>query len=433
MIVFKTKQAFEHFLNQRDQLGIKPGLERMEILLDAVNHPEQKLKAIHVAGTNGKGSTVTYLASVLICSGYNVGTFMSPSLTNRQGMISINHAYISDKDYLKYANRLATVIEQLDCHGNPASNFEILVAIAYQYFADSTDVVLVEAGMGGRMDATNCLIPVVSIITSIDYDHTYFLGDQLESIAYHKAGIIKPGCPVVVGALPEEAMRVINSEALNQAAKCYSLHEDFQVKQNHDNVFLFETKDSQDRLAFQLALAGKHQVENAALAVQTLFLLKNQGFVITDQQIQTGLVKATLAARFETIHTNPTIILDGAHNVAGIKAFVQTAESQFANDRKQLLFAAFKDKPLTAMVQQLDQSFDQITFTTFEHERAMTTDALYQLSDHPFKTKEENWQAYIKRTLLADDNDVVTFVSGSLAFVGKVREYIETMVLPSSK
>ncbi|MBM7541798.1 bifunctional folylpolyglutamate synthase/dihydrofolate synthase [Amphibacillus cookii] len=420
--MFRSVQSFEEFLDNREQIGIKPGLDRMHRLLGAVGHPEKKIKAIHVAGTNGKGSTTVYLADTLKLAGYRIGTFTSPSLTNRQAMIQLNGATISNQSYLYYANQLYHVLATLDQFNNPASNFEIIVAIAYQFFADKAEFSIIEAGMGGLEDATNCIDPLVSVITSIDYDHTRFLGETMAEIANHKAGIIKPHRPVVVGQVSEEAFQIIHDTAQKNEAKVYRFNENFQmIKQ--DNNFIY--KDHGLTIPFRLSMKGDHQIHNAGLAIKALMLLDFFNDSLSQAVIPKALATAVIPARFEQVHFNPVVIIDGAHNLASIKAFLDTIATLYADKKKTLIFSAFSDKPIQAMIERLDNSFDQIIFTTFDHERAETAENLYKFSRHKNKKMASDWKQLLDQMIYKKETQSMTFVTGSLTFVGKVRQYFK--------
>ncbi|CQR48022.1 Folylpolyglutamate synthase [Paraliobacillus sp. PM-2] len=420
--MLQTIEELNQFLDIRESIGIKPGLHRMKYLLEACNHPEERLQAIHIAGTNGKGSTATFLSGILQASDHVVGTFTSPSLTNRQGMIQINGVAISNQNFLRYFNNLYIALTTLDEQDDPASNFEIMVTIAFQYFADHTTYTIIEAGMGGLEDATNCFNPILSIITSIDYDHTYYLGSHLESIATHKAGIIKKNCPVIIGQLPNGAKKVIEKKASEQATAIYRYGIDFCAEQQ-DTRSLYNDEDLV--FPFQLNMVGDHQRHNAAIAIKSARLLMNQEKSITFKAIQTGLLKAVIPARFEIIYQNPMIIIDGAHNVASINAFRSTVVKEYPDYKKHLLFAAFKDKPLEQMIRQVDSTFDAITFTTFNHQRAETAEALIALSNHKNKAITNNWCQFLQEKIQSNHDKEIIFVVGSLAFVTHVRKAIQ--------
>ena len=417
--MFSSIEALDRFFEAREKVGIKPGLDRMERLLSSVDQPHLKKPVIHVAGTNGKGSTVTYLASVLKEANYQVGTFTSPSLTNRQAMIQLNGESISDQIFLNYANQLKTELDLLDQEDNPASLFEIIVAIAFLFFAEHSDIAVIETGMGGLEDATNLVDPVVSIITSIGYDHTAFLGETIEEIARHKAGIIKPNRPIVVGKIVDQAREVIKNEAQTKGAKLYQLGENFDVIWVENRPYF---KDEHETIPLRLRLLGEHQFFNTALAIKTLAILDER---ISNEQIKLGIKQAHLPARFEQISDHPIVVIDGAHNTESIDAFIDTVNKSYQNVEKRLIFAAFKDKPIKRMIAHLEPHFEEIIMTTFDHERAESAAHLFEVSNHQNKQVIEDWQELLDQIRSEKTTKKVTFVVGSLDFVGKVREYFK--------
>ncbi|SDB95614.1 dihydrofolate synthase / folylpolyglutamate synthase [Pelagirhabdus alkalitolerans] len=417
--MFTDVEQFELFLDNRELGGIKPGLSRMKRLLKACGSPEKRMRAIHVAGTNGKGSTVTFIKEMLQESGYQVGTFMSPSFTNRQVMMRVNDKPVLDADYLQYANNIIDEIHQLDHEKNAPSPFEIIVAISYQYLAESADVSIIETGMGGTEDATNCVEPFLSVITTIDYDHTAFLGNDLTSIASHKAGIIKKRTSVIVGNVGEEALKTITQVAHDRQSSMHIINKDFQVESDE---MMHRYQDESRDIQFELGMKGSFQLHNASLAIRACLIAKQLGVInIQKEAIKAGLAKARLAGRFDMVSRKPLVILDGAHNAASIQTFIETAKHLYPNATKSVIMAAFSDKPIKKMVQQLDTFADSITFTTFDHPRAASEEVLYNLSEHVNKEKHNDWKALIDDVMRHQDMQNVTFVVGSLDFIGKVQ------------
>lgn len=422
-----TIKELDDFFIARNKVGIKPGLNRMENLLEAVGHPEERLTAIHIAGTNGKGSTLTYLASALIEEGYNVGTFTSPSITTRKAMIKLNDKVITDQQYLHYFQTLESVIDRLDLDENPPSTFEIIVAITIQFFAASTDIAVIETGMGGKEDATNCFTPLLSIITSIGIDHSEFLGSSYQEIAAHKAGIIKQKTPVVIGDVPAEALAVITKIANDKQAPIYQLTKDFSAQEMHvatDGKERFTFHHDQVDLPITLTMKGKHQVANACLSIMSLLLLRKEKVTMTNESIQLGLEQAKIGARFEQISQDPLVIIDGAHNEASFDALIETIERYYPDQQKRLLFAAFRDKPIEQMIVKADRYFDHVVFTSFESPRAAEAKTLFDLSEHSNKSYQLDWRVTLDH-ITANDQECMTFIAGSLDFVGKVRNYFE--------
>ncbi|WP_112181506.1 MULTISPECIES: folylpolyglutamate synthase/dihydrofolate synthase family protein [Paraliobacillus] len=422
-----TIEEVDEFLNARTRGGIKPGLERVNILLEALDHPERKFESVHIAGTNGKGSTLTYISTCMVLSDYKIGTFTSPSIAKRNDMIQINHQAISDQSFMEIFNQLLPAIHILELQDNPPSSFEIIVAIAYGYFAGNIDLAIIETGMGGLEDATNAINPILSIITTIGIDHRTFLGETYQEIAHHKAGIIKRYVPIILGEMPKVAEKVIRNVAEHNQAELVQIGEDFnyqnvRIDDNKREAFTFQTKEVSYPIT--LRMRGTHQIHNATLAVMALLQLRDRGFSKALNAVETGMSQATLFGRFEQISNQPIVIVDGAHNVEGITAFIKTVQRYFPTEEKQLLFAAFVDKPIKQMVGLLESYFDTITFTSFDHQRAAKASELYEQVENHGKIEEADWQQALQK-ILNEDKDKITFITGSLDFIGKVRDFFE--------
>ena len=419
--MFTTCTSVNQYLDQREKVGIKPGLDRVTRLLKSVNFYEQAFKGIHVAGTNGKGSTVTYLASCYRACEKQVGIFTSPSLTDRQGMIKMNLEPIDETFYVNYFNQVKPMIDQLDEEHDPPSSFEIMVVIALKYFQDYADVSIIEAGLGGRDDATNVFTPIASVITSIGYDHMHFLGTTLPEIAKQKAGIIKEEVPVIIGDVPDAAKQVIRKEANQKRSPFYFYDESFIVKQAEDE-WTYQSMNL--KLAFSLKMKGAHQAHNAAVAIKTLFVLNQDHDNVSLGQIKRGIKEAAIKGRFEQISTAPDIIIDGAHNTEAMQVFVDTIKETHDNDKAiQILFAAFEDKPIKKMLEVIRTVTDNIVFTTFNHPRAASIEYLTKQAPKGLQVKQaSDWQAFIEEITAPEQ---VTYVVGSLDFIGKVRQNIK--------
>lgn len=416
------------FFNKRKNYGIKPGLERINRLLELLDHPQNKTKAIHIAGTNGKGSTISYLQHVLMANGYKVGVYVSPSLSSLTGHIFCNDHKISDEAFLQILNIMYPAICELDESGDYPTEYEILTALAFMYFKDHVDIALIETAMGGRYDTTNCFQPILSIITNIDKDHTSFLGETIREITYHKAGIIKDDIPVIVGDVTDEAFNVIQEEATTKQAEIYRLYEEFNYQliqaNNHKQTFTwFDSHGKSIKIAIQMC--GEHQVKNSAVAMMAIQYSMEIGYKIDMKKSLIGIEQALVPGRFELIQEKPMIILDGAHNLAGIKAFIDTATEHYRKMNKHLIFAGFKDKELHKMLQSLSGSFSTITVTSFEHQRAASAEYLYNLIDSKHVFKIENWKRAIEaiHKHSANENEVY-FITGSLNFIAVVRNYL---------
>lgn len=422
----KEKQKLEDFFNKRATLGIKPGLERVMYLLEQTNHPEKKLKAVHVAGTNGKGSTIQFIQAGLVRNGYRVGIFTSPSFFGIGGHFLINGKKSLDEEIYKIMQGLLPHIDNLDKKGDGPTSFEIMTVLAFLYFKDKVDIALIETGMGGRFDTTNCFIPDVAVITNIAIDHQSFLGETTEDIAWHKAGIIKERRPIVIGKVDQGSEQVIREIAEDIKAPIYHFDQDFNYEK-HQAALLFHTCFAPEKFQIPLLMKGNHQAENAAVAFMVLQLLKTQGVEMDDEKIVEGMKICTLPGRFEQIKGASNIILDSAHNVAGMKSLLATLQETFPEERKVLLFAGFRDKQLDHMLNLSDGVFDEVICTTFNHERAATLETFRQLSlleKERFRFSEA-WQSEVD-SIFKDigTNSSIYTITGSLHFITMIRSYI---------
>jgi len=428
--MFTTYQEALDWIHARLKLGIKPGLKRMEWMMERLGRPETKIKAVHIGGTNGKGSTVTYLRSILQAGGYTVGTFTSPYIEQFNERISVNGKPISDQEILDLTNvivPLADELEETDLGG--PTEFEVITAMAFYYFAHvyQPDIVLYEVGLGGRFDSTNVIKPLASIITNIGLDHTNILGDTHEEIAFEKAGIIKEHTPIFTAVQHPGARKVIEEQAEQLEAPFYPIGEDFfligQRSLPKGEAFTLETKSARlDDL--QISMIGRHQTENAALAVRTAQYLAQQGFPLTEDAIRNGLKEAYWPGRFEILSENPLVIVDGAHNDEGISTLVHTLSTRYQERCIHIVFAALKDKNYDKMIAQLDKVADKMTFVSFDFPRAQEAQELMKRSHSPNKLAVEDWQSYLGEEVQNLTADSMLVITGSLYFISEVKPYI---------
>ena len=407
------------------------GLERMVKLLALRNNPHLKLKVVHIGGTNGKGSTIAFLKTMLEKMGLRVGVFSSPYLIHYRDQIAINGESISEA-------RLETLMADYRSllEGEHASalqgttEFEIITAIAYDYFAsEQVDVAIMEVGMGGLLDSTNVCQPILTGITTIGLDHVALLGDSLEAIAEQKAGIIKQGVPLVTGHIVPEALTVIDQIAeLKQAARIV-YGDDYQVHHQESvvtgEVFDYTSAFRQGR--FQTGLLGLHQIENAGMA---LALLDTYGQVTGRELASNDLVAQALATtswpgRLEVVYREPLMILDGAHNPHAIKALVATLQERFADYQKEILFTCIKTKALEDMLDLLSALPDtELTLTHFEDGRATDEEVLKEVA-RSRKLNYQSWQEFLDQKMINDEETkTVRIVTGSLYFLSQVRAYL---------
>jgi dihydrofolate synthase/folylpolyglutamate synthase len=425
------KEALE-WIHGRLRLGIKPGLKRMEWLMEKLGHPERRVRAIHVAGTNGKGSTVSYLRHILQAAGYSVGTFTSPYVEQFNERISVNGKPVRDKEIVELVQVIQPLAEELEKTelGAP-TEFEVITAMMLYYFGKKNiqDIVIIEAGLGGRFDSTNVIYPILSIITNIGYDHMNILGETLDKIAFEKAGIIKSGVPVITAVNQPEAWAVISEKAKSLKAKTYRLEEDFFIV-HHESTedgerFSVETIFSQYP-DLKTTMFGKHQVQNAALAVMAAeYLRMCYSFLIDKEHIYEGIEKAKWIGRFEQVSKKPLIIIDGAHNEAGIRSLVDTVRSHYPNREVHVLFAALADKPLDQMIPPLAEIAKTMTFTSFDFPRAASPEQLAALCEHPNKAATDDWKGWIKEKKKQKRSDALFLITGSLYFIAEVRKFLK--------
>ena len=428
------KQALD-WIHARLRLGIKPGLKRMEWMMERLEFPDKKLKAIHVGGTNGKGSTVTYLRCILENSGYTVGTFTSPYIEQFNERISVNGQSINDEDLVKLVNVIRPLADELEETelGGP-TEFEVITAMAFYYFAEvrPVDVVLFEVGLGGRFDSTNIIQPMASIITNIGLDHTNILGNSYEEIAFEKAGIIKDNTPVFTAVLHQGALEVIKKQANEKDAPIFVLNEDFSIS-GYQSLTKGEQFSVESKFGYfadlEISMLGKHQTENASLAVVALQYLNEQKHLSVDEQaIRNGLRAAYWPGRFEVLSEQPLVIIDGAHNDEGVSKLVEALSARYTNRSIHIVFAALKDKKLDKMIAQLDQVADQISFVSFDFPRAAAAEDLVKLSNSENKLGVEDWRSYLSEEVVKLREDEVFVITGSLYFISEVKPYISNIV-----
>ncbi|MCT8137512.1 bifunctional folylpolyglutamate synthase/dihydrofolate synthase [Anaerobacillus sp. CMMVII] len=406
------------------KFGISLGLDRMELMLGELGNPEQRIPAIHIAGTNGKGSTLTYLASIFMEAGYRVGTYTSPAINKLNDKIKIDGIEISNQEFSLIIEQLKPIIEKVSgSQFGPPTEFELLTAVAFQYFATVTkpDIIIIETGLGGRLDSTNIVTPIVSIITNIGHDHMDLLGNTIKEVAFEKAGIIKEGIPIVSGCKQPEAIGVMIERSNQLSAPFFQLGQDFLCESNQ-SMFSFQWKDIHYS-NLKTGMLGKHQQENAALALMTIQEL--QDYAISELAIRNGLMKAKIANRIEMIKNEPTVILDGGHNPEGMEALANTLKVNFSGRKIKVLFCAMKDKDIKGMLQPLSEVATEIVLTSFSYDRVMDPKEVNLAFPLPNAMVIENWLvAYrlIEKNLKADDVFVIT---GSLYFLSHVRNELK--------
>ena len=423
--MFQTYEQALKWIHGRLRLGIKPGLTRMNIMMEKLGYPEKNIKTVHVGGTNGKGSTVAYLRNILESAGLTVGTFTSPYIEQFNERISINGEPIADEEIKELANILYPIVMEMDKDelGGP-TEFEIITAMSLYYFAfvQTPDVVLYEVGLGGRFDSTNIIRPLLSIITSIGLDHTAILGETYSEIAFEKAGIIKENTPVIAAVKQQEAEEVIVRRAKEENAPYYLLGKHFILEdyQSNEDGESFTFKTAATKLNdLQIGMLGEHQAENASLAVMAAMLVKDS-LKVSEADIKTGLLHARWAGRLEILSKDPYVLVDGAHNQEGVEALVDVLQTRYKDKKKSVLFAALSDKKTDKMIEKLGQAAADITFTSFDFPRAAAGEALFKESSHPNKYFTDDWRKSITERLETLEEQEMLVITGSLYFLSNV-------------
>jgi len=408
------------------------GLERMVELLALRGNPHLKLKVIHIGGTNGKGSTIAFLKNMLEKLGLRVGVFSSPYLIHYTDQISINGESIPEARLEALMADYQSLLE-----GESATNlqgtteFEIITAIAYDYFAsEQVDVAIMEVGMGGLLDSTNVCQPVLTGITTIGLDHVALLGDTLEAIAEQKAGIIKQGIPLVTGRIAPEALAVIDSIAVAKNSPRVRYGSDYQVSHQESVVAgeIFDYTSSIRQGRFQTGLLGLHQIENAGMAIALLdrFCQEDGRELPANILVSQALEETRWPGRLEVVSREPLMILDGAHNPHAIKALLATLHERFADYHKEILFTCIKTKALEDMLDLLEEIPDaELTLTHFDDSRATDESVLKEIGKSR-NLNYQSWQDFLEQKLTnkKEEKQTVRIVTGSLYFLSQVRAYL---------
>lgn len=408
------------------------GLERMVELLALRGNPHLKLKVIHIGGTNGKGSTIAFLKNMLEKLGLRVGVFSSPYLIHYTDQISINGESIPEAKLETLMADYQSLLEgEVAANLQGTTEFEIITAIAYDYFAsEQVDVAIMEVGMGGLLDSTNVCQPILTGITTIGLDHVALLGDTLEAITEQKAGIIKQGIPLVTGRIAPEALAVIDRIAEGKDVPRLAYGKDYPVCHQESvvtgEVFDYTSVVRQGR--FQTGLLGLHQIENAGMAIALLdnFCQEDGRELASNHLISQALEETSWPGRLEIVSRDPLMILDGAHNPHAIKALLATLQERFADYRKEILFTCIKTKALEDMLDLLGAMPDtELTLTHFSDSRATDENVLKEAAKSR-NLSYQGWQEFLEQKLTdkKEEKKTVRIVTGSLYFLSQVRAYL---------
>ncbi len=398
------------------QFGIKLGLDNINNLLRHIGNPERRLRAIHIAGSNGKGSTASFISSILMEAGYSVGLYTSPHFIKYNERIRINGVEISDDYVVNFINKNNEYIDK-----NSPTFFELTTALAFQYFADNkVDYAVIETGLGGRLDATNVLQSVASVITSISYEHTNILGTTLESIAAEKAAIIKKNQKVFIGVLPKVAREMILSKVIKEKVELYELSKFVQFSESKSELQF----GNQNIEISNLPLLGEYQIRNATLAVLTIINLFPN---ISVKSLLNGLKRVVpnsgIQGRYEIYSENPKIIFDSAHNSEGIKLFLnQFNKEESRYTKRNLIYGAMKDKNVKDILTDLAKHFDIIYGTEIEYERSLKINELVEIgSKCGVKVIPLELPAKFVSNFVNKSSAEVLVVLGSMYVLGRIK------------
>ena len=421
-------QESRAYINDAQRYGSVLGLANMQELMKRLGNPQETLKIIHVAGTNGKGSVIAYLYNILSQAGYRVGRYVSPTLYSYRERMEVASEKVSREAFAGYLTMTANAIEEMTAEGLPhPTPFEIETAVAFLFFAqENCDFVLLEVGLGGDMDATNIITsPFLCILASISMDHMDFLGNTLAEIASKKAGIIKDGCPVITTAQKPEAEAVIRDV-------CEKMHTPFRKADGTEAVILEESPRglvfSYKGEVYSVSLAGVCQRENAVLALEAAEILKEKGVVLTQEQIKRGLAQTSWNGRFTVIHQEPLMIVDGAHNPGAADVLAESIRHYFSDKTIYFIMGMFRDKDYDYVIQKTCSFAKKIiTIETPDNPRALPAEELaeavrrYHSDVQAAKTLEE---AVEQAFAMAGREDLI-LAFGSLSFIGELTRIVK--------
>ncbi|WP_398574364.1 bifunctional folylpolyglutamate synthase/dihydrofolate synthase [Staphylococcus equorum] len=411
-----------YWIHERTKFGIKPGVKRMEWMLERLDNPQFNINGIHVGGTNGKGSTVAYLRSALVDNGYEVGTFTSPFIETFNERISLNGIPISDDNIVELVQKVKPVSEALEVETElgTATEFEIITTMMFLYFGElhPVDFVIVEAGLGIKNDSTNVFKPILTILTSIGLDHIEILGDTYTDIAKDKGAIVKPNTPIIYAVKNEDALKVIRGCVEQQNTEGIEFDRDISIV-SQEEEFTYRYKDYELETLL-LNMLGEHQKENAALAITALIELNESGIVDLDfNKMIDGIESVSWTGRIEQVKEKPLMIVDGAHNVESVEALISTMKDYYHIDSLDILFSAVKGKPINTMVDQLKTIASTFYVTDFDFPRALTKDAIFEEIRFDQKELVDDYVKFIE--IYEGDGLIIT---GSLYFISDVKSKV---------
>ena len=429
------QEAWE-FLDQLQFFKIKLGLDSMKQFLERLGNPHRDLQYIHVGGTNGKGSVCATLCSILTAAGYKTGLYTSPHLSSVRERFRIGHQYIGKQDFARLITKIHDVLD-----GGQITYFECTTTLALLWFAEQkVDCAVLEVGMGGRLDATNVVTPLLSLITNVSMDHEQYLGTTLADVSAEKAGIIKEGVPVVAGVADDDSGRVIRQTCDERKAQLFLFGREFNGSFSPENKksWQYQGLDGEVLVDLPMSLRGHYQIANSSLALAAIQLLRQQGWQVTEEQLRTGLEQTFWPGRLEFFRLNKdgikvdeksegwNFLLDGAHNPAGVKA-LKHALRDFSRNRLILVWGAMSDKDLRSTLSEISPLADLIIFTRPESNRSARTSQLKGSVPSTMHQKvicKEAVPAALQQARILTGGQDLICVAGSLYLVGTARQLL---------
>ena len=424
------------YITEVGNFGSNYGLERTHKLLEYLGNPEKDLKLIHIAGTNGKGSTTSMITEILIGAGYKVGMYTSPFIEEFEERIQINRNNIPKETLADLMDEVKEAVDKVIKGGyNHPTEFEIITVLMLLYFKkENIDFGVIEVGLGGRLDSTNVIKPILQVITSISFDHTNLLGNTLAEIAEEKAGIIKNGIPTVIYPQHDKALKVIKD-------KCHEMNSELYIADNNklkfisvvneDKPYQLLKYDSDKDVNILLPLLGEHQIMNLSVVIKVIDILNKRNITnISIENIVESIKNVSWKGRLEVLSTNPYVVIDGAHNIQGIETLSRNINKYFKYNNLYLILGILADKDVEEMIKVITPMAQKIYAVTPNSIRAELADDLrsevikYNINCKAYDDYEE---AYIKALSDADRNDLI-LASGSLYMIGDMRKIIRTYI-----
>lgn len=414
--MFKHIEDAVAWIEHQVKFKPKTDLDRMRAAALALGNPQEAYKIIHVGGTNGKGSVVSYISTILN-KHMKVGTYTSPYILKFNERIKVNLEMIPDDALLNYINQMVSFNESFSAtYGETLSFFELVTLIALLYFKDQkVDIMVLEVGLGGLLDATNIVTPIASVITNIGFDHMQQLGNTLESIAYNKLGIVKPSIPLFT-SVDNELIPQFEAACLEKGSKLYHIHDGLiQIESSEPLQFSYEYHH------YITGLQGLYQAKNAALAIAVVNYLFPK---IPIRSIKEGVHETVWPGRFEVLSRNPLVILDGAHNRHGMNALVSSVQAMYPNRIVHSLFCAMADKETSLMLEMISSISSSVTVTHFDYKRVAELSVLLEQTPHPYKRAIEDPVVAVETLIKDAKPEVIVVITGSLYFVSFIRPYL---------